>query len=277
MTQHNPKNFLPKFSTNLRSKTKLMLSILLLICLICGVSVEAASRLPRFISQVISSPCSDQSPIDTSKQKDRNLKKLGLYQDICNSKVASDLMIFTVTPTSVEGALNQSVYLYQQIKAFAIAGVRPLIIMEPSDEESELLSFRNILAGEYDSFVRTLFGNLKKLGLTADELGTVVLFPEANTPLWNFDGTIPADFSRLFNQHAAAIKSQIPEANLSIMLNSFSYDPSDTEWDNPLPMSFLDYVRDIKPEYISSVGIQGFGWISRRSNQNQHQLLNPQD
>jgi hypothetical protein len=256
------------------SKIKIIITNILILLTLTSLSAQAA---PEFISRIVNPPCSNTKPTNLNGQKDPNLKKLALYQITCNSKVASELMIFTVTPTTQEFAISQSIYLYQQIKAFSIVGVKPLIIMEPSDENGELLSFRQLKNGRYNSHIKTLFANMRRLGLNSDELGTVVLLPEANTPLWNFDGTNPADFGFIFNQIAAQIKSELPDAKLSLMLNSFSYANTDTEWDEPLDKSFLDYTRNIQRNYIYSVGIQGFGWISKRSQPNQIQLLNTQD
>ena len=168
-------------------------------------------------------------------------------------------MIFISTPTTSDEALVQSKNLFTQLKTFAFVGVKPLIIMEPTSEKGELLSFREILDQKYRGDISSYFENLNQLGLSAGELGTIVLFPEANTPLWNFDGTETSDFSSLYNEYASIIKAQFPESKLSILLNSTSYDLEDIEWNFPLNHSFLDYVSDIKPEFIDSVGIQGFG------------------
>lgn len=208
--------------------------------------------------------CSLDAPINFASSN-RHLIKLNQYQSICRSKISSELMIFLPTPTSLDSALEISVDLFDNAKTFAKHGITPLVVMEPSDIEGNLISFRQLANGKYNHWISKMFANLIKLGTTASELGTIVLLPEANTPIWNFAGTKDSDFSVIFNNIAGSIKNQYPTAKLSLMLNSSSYTPNDTEWDNPLNKSYLDYTRGIKQGYLNSVGLQGFPYISKRT------------
>jgi hypothetical protein len=220
--------------------------------------------------------CTLDSPINLSNTKNKHLVKLNQYQNICKSKIGSELMIFAPTPTDTNSAIEISLGLFNNAKAFAKYGIVPLVVMEPNDINGDLIGFRQLADGKFNFWVNKMFANLVKLGLTTAELGTVVILPEANTPVWNFEDTTEKDFSTIFNNMATSIKSQYPNSKLSIMLNSNSYAPDDTDWENPLENSFLDYTRGIKKEFINSVGLQGLPFISRK-NRGSFKINNPQE
>jgi hypothetical protein len=241
-----------------------LLIIILSINLNFGVSLMAQTSNQS--SQSSNKPlCSLDTPTNFSGSRNQHLLKLNQYQNICRSKISSELMVFLPTPTSLDSAVEISIDLFNNAKTFAKYGISPLVIMEPTDIEGNLISFRQLANGKHNHWMSLMFGNLMKLGLTASELGTIVLLPEANTPIWNFAGTKDSDFSIIFNNLASSIKNQYPTAKLSLMLNSSSYAPSDIDWGNPLNKSYLDYIRNIKQGYLSSVGLQGFPYISRRT------------
>ena len=265
-----PKN-MPRTKLNRSSfrKTPKILGVLLLIISLF-VQTTIMTQALNF-----SSICTSEKPYSLELSNNRHLRKLRQYQTICRSKVASSLMIFSSTPTSLESAIDLSLDLFNNIKEFSKYNIEPLIILEPSDIEGNNLNFRQLATSRYNPNLVQMFQNLLKLGLQPENIGTIVLLPEANTPIWEWNGAKPSVFGDIFNQQAMAIRSVLPKAKLSIMLNSSSYEPDDLEWNNPVPRSFVEYTRNIKPEYIDSVGIQGFGWINRRNQSPTRKILDP--
>ena len=260
---------MPKIKSNL----PYFRQTLLLILLIANLPIQTIIATQGINSS--SSICNSQTPYSIESSNNRHLRKLRQYQNICRSKVSSSLMIFSPTPTSLESAIDLSLDLFNNLKDFSKYGIEPLIILEPSDIEGNNLNFRQLATGKYNPNLVQMFQNLLKLGLKPQDIGTIVLLPEANTPIWDWNGAKPSVFGDVFNQQAMAIRSVIPKAKLSIMLNSSSYEPSDTDWNTPIPRSFLEYTRNIKPEYIDSVGIQGFGWINKKNQSPTRKILDP--
>ena len=248
------------------------LQTFLLILLITSLSIQT-TIMTQGLS--FSSICNGEIPYSLELSNNRHLRKLRQYQTICRSKVASSLMIFSPTPTNLESAIDLSLDLFNNLKEFSKYGIEPLIILEPSDIEGNNLNFKQLATSRYNPNLVQMFQNLLKLGLKPEDIGTIVLLPETNTPIWEWNGAKPSVFGDIFNQQAMAIRSVLPKAKLSIMLNSSSYEPDDTEWNNPIARSFLEYTRNIKPEYIDSVGIQGFGWINKKNQSPTRKILDP--
>ena len=205
--------------------------------------------------------CRGEEMLTLENTEDPILQKLGEYQDTCRSFVTSEMMYFTQMPSTVERAEELAAQVAAQLQSFSLFGIEPLVIVEPVDGD-ELLSFKKFSEGEYTAAQVAYFAALKDAGITDTQMGTWVPFPEANVPYWNHDNALPQDFGVNVNIYLEALKNEFPTAKGSILLNSVTYSPEDTEWANGNYETFSPYIEKINPRYIDSVGVQGFPWIA---------------
>lgn len=206
--------------------------------------------------------CTEVATIDLEGASDPTLRKLADYQTTCQSFVAEELMIFAQMPPNEERAEILGNIVAGRLQEFAQYGVKPLVIIEPADGVTQL-SFSDFNDGVYTPYLEKYFDTIKAAGITDQQMGTWVPFPEANVPYWNHGEALPEDFGENVNIFMKTMKDRFPEAEGSILLNSVTYDPEDSEWANGYYTSLVPYIRTIDPQYIDSVGIQGFPWVSR--------------
>jgi hypothetical protein len=206
-------------------------------------------------------PCSPRPPVPGLEgTSDRNLRKLKQYQDVCESFVTDTLMFFTSMPDSHKEALELAADVSRKLKEFARYRVHPIVIVEP-ETESGTLNFETLAAGVYDPYLETFFTALKDTGLSDDQLGTWVPFPEANLPLWNKGNFQPEQFGILVNRFLGMLKRHFPAARGSILLDASTYEDHDRGWQNGMHLSLLSYIRQVDPQLVDSFGIQGFPWV----------------
>jgi hypothetical protein len=94
-------------------------------------------------------------------------------------------------------------------------------------------------------------------------MGTWVPFPEPNLPYWNNQSATPADFAAIVNRYSTLLRAEFPSTEVSILLNSATYDSSDFNWENGDYTSLLPYVAGLNKGAINSVGLQGFPWMPK--------------
>ena len=205
--------------------------------------------------------CRKEEPLRLANTSDPFLTRLADYQDVCRSFVADQMMYFTQMPSTLERAEELGTETAAQLKSFALFGVEPLVIVEPVDG-NEQLSFRRFREGAYTAAQVRYFEVLKEAGITDAQMGTWVPFPEPNVPYWNHDQALPQDFGLNVNLYLQTLKAEFPNAKGSILLNSVTYSPEDTEWANGNYETFTPYIETIDARYIDSVGVQGFPWIA---------------
>ena len=213
----------------------------------------------------VSNKCTSNPTVDNiSSYQNAYLNQLDVYQQICNSGVASKMMIFTdliLNETQISNRLNS---LAENLRDFSAAGIIPVIVIEPSDN-GELIDFQDIASGKYNLLFDKYFATLKSKGITDKQMGVWVPFPEPNVPNWKSQGSTPIDFSDMVNNYGTALKKVFPTTKMSILLNSYTFDPSDEEWANGQAIDFTEYIRGIKGSLVDSIGVQGFPWVSRAS------------
>lgn len=220
--------------------------------------------------------CFDEVKIDLSATDDPNLLQLREYQDkICSSFVAGRMMTFTTMPFDLTSSSKDALSMSKKLKDFAQYGVTPVIIAEPTSEQG-LISFRKFSQGTYDRFIDNYFKEIKSSGITDEQMGIWVPFPEANLPLWNNDSAMPEDFGNNVNRYLTALKKYFPQAKTSILLGSMSYDPEDINFENGDYISWVPYIKNINRSLLDSVGIQGFPWISP-NNTRRRENINPDE
>ena len=206
--------------------------------------------------------CAKTAPIKiASSVKDPNLQRLSDYQNMCNSFVTNKLMIFTAFSQDKTAAQTNADEMIDKLKMFKQAGVTPFVMAEPYISDGAM-SYKSYLAGAYDAGMSEYFELLKTGGVTDEMMGIWVPFPESNVPGWNNVGTDPHDFALCVNKYLALLKRYFPNAKGSILLSATTYQPDDLEWNNGDYSSLSSYVTGLDEKLVTSVGIEGFPWMS---------------
>lgn len=194
------------------------------------------------------------------------LQKLAQYEKQYGPLV-DQMMLFTDTPRDEATARQLATTMAAKLKEFDRVGVAPLVIMEPVAGDTAL-DFNKYQAGAYDAALNAYFSELKTQGITDSALGTVVIFPEANSPEWGQQGnpssyiTNPAVVSDCITRTARIQKDYFPHSRASIMLNSESYPDGDPEGEHGVYKPLDIYTSRIPKGLIDSVGLQGFPWTA---------------
>lgn len=205
--------------------------------------------------------CDEGSPNpDLAKATVPELKKLAEYQQICHSQVSSTLMVFNDMPTSEDDARDKAAKMAATLKEFAYYKVTPLIITEPVTSWGDI-DFTEFKSGFYDQWITSYFQTLKNLGLTDEQMGVWVPFPEANLPYWNRNNATPEDFGIIVNKYLRAGRQSFPKLRGSVMLNSATYSADDFDWSRGEYLSLVPYVKAIDKNLVESFGLQGFPWM----------------
>lgn len=209
------------------------------------------------------SRCVKKPAINLTKYNtDPHISKLAGYQQYCSSYVTNTLMIFTGFSLDRKTATADSAVMAAKLKLFHEAGIKPIVIAEPYGPDGAV-SYRDFLSGKFDDAMSYYFQQLKADGITDGMMGTWVPFPESNTPSWNNKDTEPRDFALCVNKYLGAMKDTFPKAKGSILLSAVTYEPTDLEYENGDYISLVPYLQELNKDYVTSVGIQGFPWVSR--------------
>jgi hypothetical protein len=204
--------------------------------------------------------CTQLPKTDFTQTIDKNLTVLEKYQDLCDSFSVSQMMFFVDMPINNDQAIVKAKKIAPKLKEFAKYKISPLVIAEPTDGNTKI-SFKEFAAGKYSEALDTYFKTIKEEGVTDEQIGMWVPFPEYNVPYWNFDGTVPMDFGTNVNNYITPLKKYF-KAKTGILLNSQTYYPEDTNWEYGSYDSFVPYLKGIKKGLIDSFGVQGLPWVS---------------
>jgi hypothetical protein len=228
---------------------------------------------------VSTAACNDKQPLNNLKGAEHaSLRKLDTYQEACHSYVTGTVMVFMSMAPNTTDAVEYAKQDANTLKTFAKAGIRPLVIAEPSDHAGTTMDFAQFANGSYNTAIEKYFAELKAQGITDQQLGIWNPFPEANLPYWNNNRT--EYFAPAVNNYIAQLKKHFPKAETSIMLNSATYDHTDFNWENGDYNSLLPYVKNINKGTITYAGLQGFPWAARQGGTatifNAAEFLNPE-
>ncbi len=204
--------------------------------------------------------CSKGQPAHTALAQSKNavLRKLAEYETVCKGAVVDKMMVFVAMPNTQADAVSFAKETSRQLMQFSRQGIEPLVVFEPSITVPDILP--SIAGGAYDSVLDTYFSEIKAAGITTGSMGTWVLLPEANTPIWHI--TNPTVFVRGVNTIATHLKQVFPKNTVTIMLNSTTYPDNDMDWAHGETKSLRAYGEGIKPGLVDSVGLQGFPHVS---------------
>lgn len=204
--------------------------------------------------------CVLPSPVALDAARDRDLRKLAAFQSDYGF-VGNSISLFTTIPMDLEVDLGEAEGIAAKLKAFGAAGVQPVVFAEPPVERS----LSDIADGAERVYWDEYFAHLKSLGVTDGQMGLWIPYPEINTPIWNRGGFAPADFARLIDDFSTSYRQAFPQARTGILLNSFSYEPEDIDWEFGKTESYLPYVKGIAKGRVDVVGIQAFPWWPRKN------------
>lgn len=217
---------------------------------------------PTTTANVDKTRCRRQDAIkDLEFAVDPHLQKLAEHQNVCNSFVTDELMVFIDMPNNNDIAKQRAKELATTLKEFKSYGVTPIVVVEPVSDWG-LIDFEEFQGKLYNPWINTFFKTLKAQGITEDEMGMWVPFPEANLPYWNRQTSKPKEFGFVINEYNKLLLKHFPDAHISLLLNSASFESTDYEWSDGQYISFNNYLENITPGTISSFGIQGFPWKS---------------
>lgn len=216
-----------------------------------------------------------KKPVDLSLKTTNNLtlRKLAEYETVCGGRVVDSLMLFAPMPQTLAEAKNFAGDVARTLKEFSAHSIPPVVVFEPKlESRSHITDIRNDI---HDGVLTSYFETLKSLGIRDKDMGTWVLFPEANTPAWKT--TDPVDFTANVTKVGSIQKSIFPNSEISILLNSYSYPSNDTEWSHGELKSLLPYIKGLPKGLVDSFGYQGFPSVAEANAPHQYELLDARD
>lgn len=208
-----------------------------------------------------------------SKSNDPILHKLHEYEAVCKGAVVDTMMFFTAMPTTNEEATTLAQATAIRLKEFSKYKIKPLVSFEPNVAIPTIIN--DIHGGKYDSILTSYFQSLKASGISNEQLGTWILFPEANTPTWH--NTDPAIFAGNVVKVATLQRQVFPSSQLTILLNNTTYAADDTDWSHGTKKDLRPYVKSIPAGTLNSFGYQGFPFVSPKNTPNQYGQLDAKD
>lgn len=219
--------------------------------------------------------CHNDRPAESSLASSDNpiLRKLAEYEKICQGAVVDKLMTFAAMPKNPTEAIEIADHVAGVLQDFSKHNISPLVVFEPSLIGSVNLS--DIHRGVYDEPLTVFYKTLKDRGITDQQMGTWVLFPEANTPLWQT--TDPHDFVQNVTRVGSLQKAAFPGSKISILLNSRTYPNHDSSWAHGALKSLHPYLNGLPDNLVDSFGYQGFPSVAEANATHQYQLTNAKD
>ena len=135
------------------------------------------------------------------------LRKLAQYEQACNGAVAQRSSFFIPTPSTVAQAQTSAQAVASKLKAYANAGIAPLVFMEPDDLNGTNLDLVQYANGAYDGALTAYHQDLQAAGCHQSDDGMLGISPpEGDGPTWSTSDpqqcTVPW---RLSGYHAKAI------------------------------------------------------------------------
>lgn len=189
-----------------------------------------------------------------------SIRRVGELDQACSSQTTTHLMYFTVMPKDNDVAKQLAQTIWTDLKEFDSYNITPIVVIEPTSDWG-LIDFTEFNTGFWDVWINTFFSELKSRGVTDEQMGIWVPFPEANLPLWNHQNTSPRDYAKAVNRYLTILKKYFPDTETSILLNSTTYPTDDFEWSDGEYASLNPYVQDINKDLVDSFGLQGFPWM----------------
>lgn len=250
-------NFLP--STEKRKALRLTAAALVLgttATFVSGCGGEANSPQPAASESAPSAHLGPPNPA-LQQSNDEVLRGLGQLEQECGGRLFDGAMQFFGMPSSPEQATDADhSWHVDALQAMKKADLQPTIIFEPGEN----MDVADLATPRYDKALQAYYANLRKHGITADDLGTFVVMPELLVGGWK--DARAADFAGIVNHQVKILHETFPDAKASIMV--------DLQEAGQLA-SQLPALHD-----IDSVGVQAFPNKAKVVDGNVHPYMNPQ-
>lgn len=210
-------------------------------------------------------PGADKAPADMADAQDSQLQILAGYESALHHNFDHE-MYFTDMPRTVEEAESQADDMANTLKEYGKYGIKPLIIMEPTNNDGGNISLNRLHQPGYAHVLHSLFAGLKERGVTEEEMGTLTVMPEGDLPNWGASphSTDPQLFAENYAAVAGAFRKVFPEGKLSVLLDSTAYPTGDVNYEHgdtstASLMQYIDaLVSNSKVPKINSLFFQGF-------------------
>lgn len=255
----------------MRRRDYIFISLFLLLTIGLAVQVTSIALLNRSLltlpsfdfggKEYATQSCGTGNKIEgLADSSEAQLRKLDEYQQVCETFPATKVMLFTDMPNSDANAKDMAAKMATKLKEFDKYKILPLVIMEPVTDWG-FVDFKEFRTGFYDAWLDAYFAALKQQGITDEQMGMWVPFPEANLPYWNHQNSKPDDFAANVTKIVSIQKRHFPKSQASVMLNSATYETDDFEWSRGDYLSLVPYLKDIPKGLIDSFGYQGLPWL----------------
>ncbi len=192
------------------------------------------------------------------KSTDPLLKKLVQYQ-ICCGVSFNRMMMFTDMPSNEADARAMASEMAGRLKDFSIAGVLPIVAVEPVNHQARPYEFSRIAAGDYDLNFETYFSELKVLGVTEAQMGIWMPIPEPNLDEWGDKNRSPEQFGAAYNRYVRILKNVFPKTEATVLLDNETYDAA---IDDTRLVSLLPWTAALDKTLVDSFGLQGYPWAA---------------
>ena len=199
-----------------------------------------------------------------SASTNNQVKKIAFYDDLYERPLSGQAMIFASLSDVPANITSTATFIKNQIDTHKAYGVKLILILEPG-----VLSFDRIAAGDFNSSFDSLHLQLKNLGVSDDDMGLVVPFPEFNLPSapnpdspWNNPNWDETNFGLMFNNYSQSLTKYFPTAKITVLPNAKSFNQV-ADGGAGRYRSFLGMFSKIDKKYVYSVGVQGFPWYYR--------------
>lgn len=130
------------------------------------------------------------------------------------------------------------------------SGLKPIVIVEP-DSDWGLVDLEEYTAGYYDDWINTYFKQLRANGITDEQMGLWIPFPEPQQEFWT--NSTPENFSSSVNKYLKTLRSYFPKGKTGILLDSETGESSQAS-------QLLAYTRLVDVSLVDVAGLQGFPW-----------------
>lgn len=246
----------------MKTKNLIIYNIILFAIVLMTAQIVTYQLTGNFIFQnkPISEPelsvkeCTSRPLITRGSTSDPQLKALIEYEEACQSAFVDYMMVFTNMPISTENAQAMADAMAVRLNQFDEASVKPMVIVEP-DTEWGLVDFQEYTTGFYDLWINDYFARLKANGISDDQMGIWVPFPEPQQEFWNNNGD-PDDFAKSINKYFKSLRTAFPLAETAILLDSQTGETDQAP-------QLLAYTRLIEDGLVDYAGLQGFPWHPR--------------
>ena len=220
--------------------------------------------------------CIESKPLNLDLMNARNstLTQLNKYNQLCGSQITDRIMIFNGIPSKLSEVKDSIISLHNQIDELVKYNLTPIIVLEPVFDTKNI-SFSELASNSYNLIWSEYFSELYRLNPALQ--AEWIFMPEINTPIWDQSNFKTSDFGLIVNQFGASLKKFFPNNNLDLLFNSTSYNWNDKQWQKPLIQNFNQYLLKIDKKLINRLWIQGFPFVSRKSDSvNKNEELNIQ-